>query len=1163
MDKYINNIINHIKSIKKGGSPKSGICVLIGAGADLSSGGILFRELKIRFLHENGCIIPSNIADKMLDEKFEEVIDQISQENRCETLEAIMRNHTTPSEGYSLLVMLAEMGYINAVITTNFDYLLEETQSLLHLTPFTVFTPGRAVPEEYYMRRTKNAPVYIKMHGDLSDRLVTHLTQSEIQKKQYGENFVNLIRHTITNYGLIIVGYGGYDSLITEIFEMELDNIDEVYWCNINRPKEDSGLANLFQRHNKFSFINTTFDNLFQELSRSLLKDVQLKNTNPIFLPTVIQSKVDNQILLFEREIDYKDKLVKRKKEYETLEKFLTTIDDKCLAVIGEYKYGKSCFIYKSLEKTSDITYIPVVCKKQDSILGSMAQAIGYYTDVPFPIMYSFLKWWEKEKRQLVFVIDGFFNLDYYSKENKGQVIDFFNFLYIAREFEYIQFILCFQNDVFHKLETDETFALFGNIISEKVYIGEFSDEEVRKLLEQNGADKETIFALEKQKILHIPYIWEILNKNNINLTKGTDCFAQYIDAIYKIATNNFNFTKHALNITLEKIAYNQIFGEDLSVDMTSQEYRFLLQKEIIDHNSNIIYLELAIYLCKQYILRSDSWENAVTDIITSTLQRGSALSDAQIDVYVSALGDMHDIERFNIVFNVLDKLIENTNLNICLKKIIIKVLQQCIRTNRQLFKSYLESIDINIYSQIFQHYLFKVCADFCPEALKLWRESSIDSKLRYAYFLLANDKLYNLIRETVNRNMEITYTNYFMDKDNLVKLCHLLTYWGWDNTTEHEYEKLKKHVAEKVFSIILSNNIDIEYSAMILKEYAYNIFFNAGQDFEEQYIKCSNTLIYDMIKMVLNKKLLSTDQYSELLQLNTDINNSWIFIISNIIVVQAMKNQPTETYNMLSHFWENIDFEVQPQHLDFYLSCTFWSLYLCTPNDRTKFVEIFEKTLEKYERILFMFPSTKRRSSILKFSQEFDITFEDGFNPIAFYFYTAPYKSISEQMDWDCGRTDLKVYWDLAKYMSTLGKYDDILRIVHALGQMISIFPEEGYSALQNITEFDHPVIKKGLIRIFKENYLRNSVITKREMVKSIYHFNADELDEIIYNSDFLLENRTMEQLHWGRLFYNMEQLFHIDMSETFLSIFLQSKSCLEFLRGFINLFSVCLAQT
>lgn len=1155
MDKHVNSIINHIKSIKNGTSSKSGICVLIGAGADLSSGGFLFRELKLRFLHENGCIIPTNIADEILDQKFEEIIDQISQENRCETLDVIMRKHKSPSEGYELLVMLAMTGYIDAVITTNFDYLLEETQSLLNLTPFTIFTPGKTIPEEYYMRRTKNTPVYIKMHGDLSDRLVTHLTKNEIEKKQYGDNFANLVRHTITNNGLIVVGYGGYDSLITEIFENEIENIDEVYWCNIRRPEHVSGLADLLQRHNKLSFVNTTFDNLFQELSRFLLKDVLLENTNPIFLPTVIQSKIDSQILMFENEISYKNKLVKRKKEYENLENFLTTINDKSLAIVGEYKYGKSSFIYESFKNLNDITYIPILCNQQDSILGSMALAIGYKTDVPFPIVYSFLKWWEKGKRQLVFILDGFFNSDYITNKNRNYVIEFLNFLYIAREFEYIQFVISFQNDVYRNMKIDNTFASFGNIISEKIYVGEFSDEEVRILLEQNGADQETIYTLKNQRLLHIPYVWEILNKNNIILTKETDCFAQYIDAIYKISTNSFKFTKHAFNVTIEKIAYNQIFDEGKPINMTSQEYIFLRQKEIIDSNNNIIYLELAVYLCKQYILRSDSWENVVENITKDVLKRKNSLSDTQIDVYVSVLGEMLDIERYSTLFNALEKIIDDSNLTICIKEIIIKTLQQCIRANRQLFEIYLKSIDINTYSQNFQHYLFKVCADFFPEVLVLLGESSLDSKLKYAYFLLDNDNLYNLIRDTINKNIEITYINYFKGKDNVVKLCHLLTYWGWDNTTDCEYEKLKKYIVEQAYPDITLNKINLDYSAMLLKEYAYNIFFNAGQDFEEQYIQCRNTLIYDMINVVINKNALSTDQYYKLMSINTDINNSWIFVLSNIIVVQAMKNQPEKTYNMLFHFWDNIDFDVQPQHLDFYLSCMFWSLYVCAPNDQTKFSIIFEKIIEKYERILFVFPTTKRRSSLLKFSQEFDVTFEDGFNPIAFYFYTAPYKSITKQTDWDYGRNDLKIYWDLAKYMSSLGKYDDILRIVHALGQMISIFPKEGYSALQNIAEFDHPIIKKGLIRIFKENYLRYSEITKKEMTKEIYHFNADDINEIIYNSDFLLENRTMEQLHWGRLFYNMEQLFHVDMSNSFLSNFLQSKSCVEFLRNFIKM--------
>ena len=190
MSATIDNIINHISSVKKGEHSKHGICVLLGAGADISSGGILFRELKIKFLNENGFQISNDITDNKLDEEFQKVVDNLSQDGRCETLDKIMRSNSAPSEGYELLVMLAENGFIDAIITTNFDYLLEETEKLLGIKPFTIFTPGRAVPQEYYKKRNKISPIYLKMHGDLSDRLVTHLTKEELESKEYAHEFI-------------------------------------------------------------------------------------------------------------------------------------------------------------------------------------------------------------------------------------------------------------------------------------------------------------------------------------------------------------------------------------------------------------------------------------------------------------------------------------------------------------------------------------------------------------------------------------------------------------------------------------------------------------------------------------------------------------------------------------------------------------------------------------------------------------------------------------------------------------------------------------------------------------------------------------------------------------------------------------------------------------
>ena len=1151
--KNINNILNHITSVKNGTDKKRGICFLIGAGADISSGGILFRELKIRFLKENGCIVPSNVSDKILDEQFEKQIDKMSQNGRCETLDKVMKRYKAPSEGYSLLVMLAELGYIDAVITTNFDYLLEQTQQSLNLSPFTIFTPGSAVPEEYYQRCSKTSPIYLKMHGDLSTRLVTHLTQNEIQNKQYGEKFIKLFKHIIHNDSLIIVGYGGYDSLITTIFK-EINDINEVYWCNISEPNDDSDLVKLLEQKDLLYYVNTTFDNLFQELSKTLLKDAKMKNTSPVFLPTVVETKITNQLAAFNEKFEYRDKLIIRKDIQESLENFLATYDNKCIAIIGKYKYGKSCAVYTAMTTISDITFFPIMYNEKYNILENMAQVLGYDTEVPFPIMYSFLKWWNETKRQLVFIIDDYFNGNSFNKMSTDKVVDFFNFLYIVQEFKYIQFIICFQDNIYNQLKKENTFALFGNIISKQINIGEFSEDEVVNLLIKNKITNTN--ELVHQELLRIPYVWEIINKNQINLTQKPDFFVHYIDAIYDISINKYSFTKHALYTMLKKLAYKQ-FDESLNLNTSSQEYIFLHECNIINLEGNFIYPELAIYFCKEYILNSSSWELKISENIIPDLQKKSDFSEMQMNVYVSFLAEINDIDKFDFLLKQLDILIKNQKPTNFSKKLVIKVLEKCLKCHQKLFECYLKNIDINTYSLELQYYLFKVFAELAPQNLTIWNKCSKDYKLSYASFVLCNDILFDSIKEYSDQlQTNVRISDSFKDQNGLIKLCHILTYFGWDSVSTNEYIYLKQYIINKIFPVIQTNESAVNYAVDILIKCDYNIFFNAGSDFEEQFTRCINMPIQHYIEKVLSKKCLTANEYFEIVKLNTDINNSWLFIISNIIVVQSMKNEPDEMYNMFLHFWDKIQFDVQVQHLDFFLSSVFWSLYLVMPCDRERFIAVFEKVVEKYERILFMFPATERKSSLLKFSEEFDKVFEDGFNPIAFYFYTAPYKSRSSHSDWNNGKSDLKIYWDLTQCMQELGKYDDMLRIVHALGQMISIYPKEGYSALENLASFDQPIIKKGIIRIFKENYLRYSKLTKKELEKSLYRFDADDIDEIIYNSDFLLENRTMEQLHWGRLFYNLEQMVKIDVSEAFLSNILQTHSCVAFLRNFIKSF-------
>lgn len=85
------------------------------------------------------------------------------------------------------------------------------------------------------------------------------------------------------------------------------------------------------------------------------------------------------------------------------------------------------CRLYRN-DYISDITFFPIMYNEKYNILENMAQVLGYDTEVPFPIMYSFLKWWNETKRQLVFIIDDYFNGNSFNKMSTDKVVDFFNF---------------------------------------------------------------------------------------------------------------------------------------------------------------------------------------------------------------------------------------------------------------------------------------------------------------------------------------------------------------------------------------------------------------------------------------------------------------------------------------------------------------------------------------------------------------------------------------------------------------------------------------------------------------------------------------------------------------------------------------------------------------
>ena len=131
-------------------------CSLNSSDRDISTVGIMkqcLREHNVKGIDEtNWYDLYSNFVNIVWEGK--------SQKERRKLLQKRLEG-VVPSEGHKFLRKLIELGYINNIITTNFDMLIEDVCDGL--------TYNKKVGENEYIKIGDGSPVFnlIKAHGDL------------------------------------------------------------------------------------------------------------------------------------------------------------------------------------------------------------------------------------------------------------------------------------------------------------------------------------------------------------------------------------------------------------------------------------------------------------------------------------------------------------------------------------------------------------------------------------------------------------------------------------------------------------------------------------------------------------------------------------------------------------------------------------------------------------------------------------------------------------------------------------------------------------------------------------------------------------------------------------------------------------------------------------
>lgn len=269
-------LVNNLKSNKKSNRKK--VTILLGAGCSLSSSsqnitttGII-KDLVTRYSNEND-IIPKEWTNL-----YEQFVNNVwmgqGSVDRIQLLEEYFKD-MSPSVGYQQLRYLIENGYINNIITTNFDPMLDEV--------FTGLSYYLQVGTHKEIIGTDPQFTLLKAHGDLRIGQL-RFSPSELYKlPQEIEETIQILTDSI----LIIVGYRGQDMGIIQALNEKEDHC--AYWITYHQPDfyndyENGAIINWLKKRNSENNIlygsqYGDFDAIFTKIS-SILQQDNLKSKN-------------------------------------------------------------------------------------------------------------------------------------------------------------------------------------------------------------------------------------------------------------------------------------------------------------------------------------------------------------------------------------------------------------------------------------------------------------------------------------------------------------------------------------------------------------------------------------------------------------------------------------------------------------------------------------------------------------------------------------------------------------------------------------------------------------------------------------------------------------------------------------------------------------------
>lgn len=213
------------------------------------------------------------------------------------------RGEKQPTEAHKNIAWLVDNGYINVILTTNFDQLIEKALRDQGINPVVISGKGSAEGAEPLQHQ--NA-VVIKVNGDYKKTNVKNLS-SELES--YSDPMQKIIDRVFHEYGLIVCGWSGeYDARLRESLQECENHRYSTYWTYYSDPGEVA--EEIAAARNAFTIHHDGAANLFSDLRDQVQALEDAQDGEPLTTP-IARERVKRYLPREEHKIDLADLILK------------------------------------------------------------------------------------------------------------------------------------------------------------------------------------------------------------------------------------------------------------------------------------------------------------------------------------------------------------------------------------------------------------------------------------------------------------------------------------------------------------------------------------------------------------------------------------------------------------------------------------------------------------------------------------------------------------------------------------------------------------------------------------------------------------------------------------------------------------------------------------